>query len=171
MNKTPIYAVAAAALISTVALAQQATPPTTSDAVSPSTRMAPAAPAAAATAFVDRQGADQFLASDLIGMKVRGGADETLGEINDLLLDRNGGVTAAVIGVGGFLGMGAKTVAVPFQTVELTRNADGAERLVLRRTKDELKSAPDFAKYQRPAPAATGSVTPPPPTTPPATTR
>ncbi|MFG1299410.1 PRC-barrel domain-containing protein [Xanthobacter sp. V3C-3] len=176
MRKMPIYAVAAAALLSTAAIAQQTTPTTPGTTVPPAAQMTPPA-ARASTAFIAQQSADQMLASDLIGMTVRGGGDENLGEINDLVVDRSGTVMGALIGVGGFLGMGEKDVAVPFQAVEITRGTDGKERLVLRKTKDELKAAPAFTKYERPAPAATGSVnpnrpaaTPPVGTTPQATT-
>lgn len=167
MKKTPIYAAAAALLLSGTAMAQQPMPPAASPA--PSAQMAPHA------SFVNRQAADQHLASKLIGTTVYGAAEENLGEINDLLIDRTGNVVAAVIGVGGFLGVGEKDVAVPFQSVEVSRKADGKQHLVLRKTKDELKNAPEFAEFDA-APATTGSVntTRPmgtPPATPPAGAR
>ncbi|MDI4664089.1 PRC-barrel domain-containing protein [Xanthobacter autotrophicus] len=170
MKNTPIYAAIATILLSTTALAQTATTPASPTPPAATTPMAPGATMGqSGQAFIQQQRADQHLASSLIGMSVHGAADETLGEINDLLLDRNGMVSAAVIGVGGFLGVGEKDVAVPFQAVEVTRNADGKNRLVLRKTKDELKAAPEFAKYES-APATTGSVAKP-ATTPPATAR
>ncbi|MFG1319977.1 PRC-barrel domain-containing protein [Xanthobacter autotrophicus] len=168
MNKMPIYAAAATILLSTTAMAQTTVPPAMPNTPAATTPMTPGG-TSGHSAFIQQQRADQHLASNLIGMNVYGGADENLGEINDLVLDRTGTVTAAVIGVGGFLGVGQKDVAVPFQAVEMTRNADGKNRLVLRKTKDELKAAPEFAKYEA-APATTGSVTPTrPATTPPAT--
>ncbi|MFG1373150.1 PRC-barrel domain-containing protein [Xanthobacter oligotrophicus] len=171
MNKMPIYAAAATLLLSTTAMAQTTIPPAMPNTPAATTPMTPGA-TSGHSAFIQQQRADQHLASNLIGMKVHGAADENLGEINDLVLDRTGAVTAAVIGVGGFLGVGQKDVAVPFQAVEVIRNADGKNRLVLRKTKDELKAAPEFAKYDA-APSTTGSVTKPahPVTTPPATTR
>lgn len=158
MNKMPIYAAAATILLSTTAMAQTRVPPAMPNTPAATTPMTPGG-TSGHSAFIQQQRADQHLASNLIGMNVYGGADENLGEINDLVLDRTGTVTAAVIGVGGFLGVGQKDVAVPFQAVEVTRNADGKNRLVLRKTKDELKAAPEFAKYEA-APATTGSVTP-----------
>lgn len=169
MKKMPLFAVATAALLSTAAIAQQ-TPATTAPRPAPNAQVTPpigAATLPGATAFVTQQRADQFLASNLIGMKVYGAASENLGEINDLLVDRDGSVMAAIIGVGGFLGVGEKNVAVPFQMVEMTRGS-GGDRLVLRKSKDDLKAAPTFAKYTA-EPATTGSVsTPRPATTPPA---
>lgn len=155
MRKMPIFAAAAAALLSTTAIAQQATPPAAT--TPPAAQMTTPPAARATTAFIAQQSADQMLASDLIGMTVRGAGDENLGEINDLVVDRSGTVMGALIGVGGFLGMGEKDVAVPFQAVEVSRDADGKERLVLRKTKDELKAAPTFTKYER-SPATTGTV-------------
>ncbi len=52
-----------------------------------------------------------MLSTNLIGKKVSGAGDENLGEVNDVLMDRNGNVIGAVIGVGGFLGVGEKDVA------------------------------------------------------------
>lgn len=171
MKTKPIYIIAATAFLSTAALAQQ-TPPTTPQPMPNAQVTPPAAGSSAATttmAFISNQRADQFLANDLIGTTVYGAGNETLGEINDLLVEPDGSVSAAVIGVGGFLGVGEKNVAVPFQMVEKMRNASG-QRLVLRKTKDELKSAPTFTKYDG-APAATGSVSGTRPATPPATAR
>ena len=51
-------------------------------------------------------------ASKLIGLNVYNEANEKLGDINELLLDKNGTVKAVVIGVGGFLGMGEHDIAV-----------------------------------------------------------
>lgn len=168
MNKLPIYAAAVTALLSTAAIAQQTPPATSSPQPAPSVQITP--PAGSSMAFINQQRADQFLASDLIGTTVYGAANENLGEINDLLVEPTGSVSAAVIGVGGFLGVGEKNVAVPFQMVEMTRNSDG-ERLVLRKSKDELKAAPKFTKYDA-APATTGSVgTSRPATVPPAGAR
>lgn len=179
MKNIKFLTVAAASLLASAAIAQQTTPTTTpaNPATQPPAATAPATPAPAAS-FIGMQTADQMLASDLIGMSVRGAGNESIGEINDVVVARDGRVIGAVIGVGGFLGIGEKDVAVPFQAVEVSRDGDGNERLVLRKTRDELKAAPSFTKYERNAPAATGSVnntnrpagTPPTGTTPQAAT-
>jgi hypothetical protein len=49
-----------------------------------------------------------------------------------------------VVGVGGFLGIGQKQVAVNFTSLQLTVAADNTKRFVIQTTKDELTSAPDF---------------------------
>jgi len=64
----------------------------------------------------------QMLSSDLSGTTVYGMNNENIGEINDMLMDRDGRVAAVIIGVGGFLGIGEKDVAVPFQALEIVGN-------------------------------------------------
>lgn len=154
-----LVAVPALAQSTAPAPSTQAAPPATS---TPSADMkatpTPGSSAAASGGFIDAQRQEQWLATSLIGTKVSGAADESLGEVNDVLLDRNGNIVGAVIGVGGFLGIGEKDVAVPFNTLELVRNPDG-DKLVLRKSKDELKAAPEFKEYTQPA-AASGSSAP-----------
>src|SRR4051812_6154869 len=77
--------------------------------------------------FVDRQQPGQMLASrQLIGATVVGPNNERVGDVNDVLLDRNGQAVAIVVGVGGFLGIGEKDVAVSFREVQFTpRNQGG----------------------------------------------
>jgi sporulation protein YlmC with PRC-barrel domain len=97
-------------------------------------------------------------------------ADNKIGEIMDVLVDRDGKVTALVVGVGGFLGMGEKDVAVPFNSVGITTKDNNKYYLVMNSTKDALKSAKGF-KYDRnamtwlpeDAPTTTGSPAAPPP--------
>src|SRR5437016_3525577 len=87
-------ATAVAALLLAPALAQ----------VPGSTSSTPGATAATGTpGFIAEQGKEQWLASkNLIGTRVIGPSNETVGSINDLLVDRDGAILAAVIGVGGF---------------------------------------------------------------------
>ena len=61
---------------------------------------------------------NQIMASELIGTRVVSANNESIGDINDVIVDRNGQAMAAVIGVGGFLGIGEKDVAVPFKSLE-----------------------------------------------------
>jgi len=87
------------------------------------------------------------LASKIIGMPVYDGAmnaSNNLGNINDLVLDESGAIAAAIIGVGGFLGIGEKQVAVDFQALQWVVAEDNTERYVISATIDELTSAPDF---------------------------
>lgn len=87
------------------------------------------------------------LASKIIGQPVYDGTGtdaNNLGNIKDLVLDQNGQVAAVVVGVGGFLGIGEKQVAVDFTALQFVVAADNTERYVVQTTKDELTNAPDF---------------------------
>ena len=94
-------------------------------------------------------------------------SDSKIGEIMDVLVNRDGKVTALIVGVGGFLGAGEKDVAVPFDAVQVTNKNNNKYYLVMNTTKDALKSAKGF-KYDRnamtwkpeEAPATTGSQPP-----------
>ena len=57
-------------------------------------------------------------ASKLVGLNVYNDNNESIGSINDLLTDKSGNIKAVVIGVGGFLGVGAHLVAVPFDKIK-----------------------------------------------------
>ena len=74
-------------------------------------------------------------------------SNSKIGEVMDVLLSPDGKVNALIIGVGGFLGMGEKDVAVPFNAVAHTTK-DGKVYLTLNTTKDALKSAPGL-RYDR----------------------
>lgn len=91
------------------------------------------------------QSADQISAKTYMGQSVYNGQNESIGSINDLILQKQGGVVAAVVGVGGFLGMGQKNVAVPFDKISATQNAqDGTIKLTTTETAESLKAAPEF---------------------------
>jgi sporulation protein YlmC with PRC-barrel domain len=70
-------------------------------------------------------------------------SDNKIGDVDDLLIDKEGRVTAMIIGVGGLLGMGEKDVAVPFSSVRAWAKND-KWYLVLNTTKEALKTAPGF---------------------------
>lgn len=72
-----------------------------------------AAPAATTTSSQEKMALKgNWRASKLMGLDVYNEANEKLGDVNELILDKNGKVTAVVIGVGGFLGMGEHDIAV-----------------------------------------------------------
>jgi sporulation protein YlmC with PRC-barrel domain len=82
-----------------------------------------------------------WLASDIYKANVYDNSENKIGEVTDLVLDNEGNVVTAVIGVGGVLGAGQKDVAVPFRDLKIS-SRDGKEWLVLDRTKDDLKNVP-----------------------------
>ena len=69
---------------------------------------------------------------------------DAIGNINNLVVAKDGSVDAVIIGVGGFLGMGEKNVAVPFDSLSWSVDANGKPLAYLSTTKDELKNAPSF---------------------------
>jgi sporulation protein YlmC with PRC-barrel domain len=74
-------------------------------------------------------------------------SDAKIGEISDVLVDKDGKIEAFIVSVGGFLGVGEKDVAVPFSAVRgIERN--GKWWLTMNATKDGLKGAPGY-KYDR----------------------
>jgi sporulation protein YlmC with PRC-barrel domain len=78
-----------------------------------------AAPALAqSTNFITEQTATQWRASKFVGVDIYGTDNAKIGDVNEVLLDASGNAQAVVIGVGGFLGIGEKNVAVPFTSVQ-----------------------------------------------------
>ena len=180
MIRTLLATTALAALLSTGAIAQEAAP------AAPATTVAPAATDAAPVTGTDvDSGAVQttdvnepwdmsagYTAADtdnlgtrLIGQPVYSAAGEEaeeIGNISDLVFSEDGQITAVVIGVGGFLGIGEKAVAVDFGALEFTLAADNTERWVLPTTAEALTAAPDFvwAEDEPVDGAADGTVAP-----------
>jgi sporulation protein YlmC with PRC-barrel domain len=87
------------------------------------------------------------LVTKLLGQKVyssiEDNADE-IGTINDMVVTSGFGISAVVLEVGGFLGLGSKDVAVDFSQLEWAERSDGSRRWVLPTTADALKEAPAF---------------------------
>jgi sporulation protein YlmC with PRC-barrel domain len=140
-----LTAVAIGALVSSAALAQS----TKSDAQTASAK-------------------NEWQASELIHMNVYNNQNEKIGDIKELMLDKGGKVANVVIGVGGFIGMGERDVAVPFDQLkwvneparsannsssstttgsaqtQQTRGKNYPDHAVLNATKDQLKAMPQF---------------------------
>ncbi|WP_181706219.1 PRC-barrel domain-containing protein [Chthonobacter rhizosphaerae] len=96
--------------------------------------------------FVEMQQEGQWLASNLMGADIRGQNDEEIGDVKDVVLGQDGTPSAVVIGVGGFLGIGEKNVAVPFERLTVNREEGESDdvQIVLQTTKEELEQAPAF---------------------------
>jgi hypothetical protein len=81
-------------------------------------------------------------------------ADNKIGDVRDLIIDEDGRIIAAIIGIGGFLGIDEKNVAIPFDALKLSPESFGGKIvtkvLTVNTTKDELKGAPGL-KYDRDA--------------------
>ncbi len=83
-------------------------------------------------------------ASETMGQTVYNRTNDKLGEIQELLIEGNGQVVAAVIGMGGFLGMGERDVAINYRALQITRDPDGKSRLVVDADKATLLNAPAY---------------------------
>lgn len=98
-----------------------------------------------AAEVISRQGASDVLASKIVGATVYSATDEKVGDIQYLVLAKDGKVEAAVIGVGGFLGVAKKDVALNFRSLNITYDTDNSvKKITADVTKDGLKSAPEY---------------------------
>jgi hypothetical protein len=88
--------------------------------------------------FLSEQKPDDLLASKLIGKPAVNNRDEKIGDVNDLVTDRSGKVIGALIGVGGFLGIGEKNVAVRFEDLKFTRDENSNVKAALDISKETL---------------------------------
>ncbi|PRX10096.1 UNVERIFIED_ORG: PRC-barrel domain protein [Martelella mediterranea] len=89
----------------------------------------------------------QILGSELLGATVyttEGPDGEAVGDIEDLLVGQDGMIAGLVIGVGGFLGLAEKNVAVPFTQVEQYRDDQYMLHLTLAASREQLEGAPEF---------------------------
>ena len=105
---------------------------------------------------VASQSPDEFLASNFKGTDVIGSDNKKIGDVADILFEKDGTIKAYVISFGGFLGMGAKEVAIAPTAFEVVPGEKGgAKKLKLAMSQNDLKSAQKFTEYQPPKPAAT----------------
>jgi sporulation protein YlmC with PRC-barrel domain len=107
--------------------------------------MAATDPTMGAGPMVEREGYTRMMSGDvpadrLIGMTVYGINDENVGEISDLILGTDAASSAAIIGVGGFLGIGEKDVQVPFGMLTFLRSDNDDIRIFVDSTEDRLKN-------------------------------
>lgn len=81
----------------------------------------------------------------LTGADVRDASDASIAEVQDLVLTAEGQVTDVVLDVGGFLGMGAKRVAIPMDSLTVAQADGGALRLWVNMTKEQLEALPEYS--------------------------
>lgn len=93
--------------------------------------------------YIAKAPSEAVLVSIYFNRSVYNQEGERLGSVNDLLVSPDGSVVAAVIGVGGFLGIGEKEIAVPFAIARVARR-DNSWHLVIDASKDALQGAPSF---------------------------
>ena len=88
-----------------------------------------------------------MLASKLKGADVIGADDKKIGDVSDLLFSKDGKLEAYILSVGGFLGVGAKEVALPPSAIQLAQDKD-SWKLKVSATKDQLAQAPNFERHK-----------------------
>jgi sporulation protein YlmC with PRC-barrel domain len=89
----------------------------------------------------------EVTSSKLVGKNLYNNKNETIGEVEDLVIDNGKTVTGVVVSVGGFLGMGERYVLVDPSSIFLHK-ADGKLKAMVDTDKDALKNAPEF-KYNK----------------------
>jgi hypothetical protein len=187
MIKKLLLATAASGLMLTTALAQApstspstppdksppaaspstpSTPPATKDAA-PAAKDAskPAAPAAQKDAskpaeqkVVTSQTPDQFLASKFSGTDVVGADDKKVGDVSDVLFDKDGKILAYVVSIGGFLGIGSKDVALAPDSFTVVKGKDNeSDKLKISMSQEQLKQMASFEAYKPPSKTTTGA--------------
>jgi hypothetical protein len=114
----------------------------------------PAAAAAAAAAIAATTGSapppsvtvlGSKQAQSVLGKEVRSAANEDMGRIVDVIVDRAGQVRAAVIDFGGFLGVGSRKIAVDWNALRFsTDSSKRPEVITLELTRDQVKGAPEY---------------------------
>jgi hypothetical protein len=111
LAKYAIAGLAAFAMLASVASAQQQQPSATEE----SGKTAATTSTPAPSSFHGN-----WRASKVVGLNVYNDSNESIGSINDMLMDKNGDIKGVVIGVGGFLGLGERLVAVPFDKIKFS---------------------------------------------------
>ncbi len=83
-------------------------------------------------------------AHGVLGREVRSAADENMGRIVDVVVDRSGTVRAAVIDFGGFLGVGSRKIVVDWNALHFGRVVNKSDSITLELTKDQVTAAPEY---------------------------
>lgn len=139
-----------AMLLATAAQAQS-TQPAPARPAPPAAAPSTTAPPGAATVTT---AAEDNMASRLIGSSIRNTANETIGEVSDLVLDNTGKVKTVIVVVGGFLGIGEHKVALRYDQLQSTRDASGKSIMMSSMTRDQLKALPEWRDPNAAATAA-----------------
>ena len=104
----------------------------------------------------------QIRATQMDGSTVYDTQNQKVGDIKDIILDRDGKVAAVVLDVGAFLGMGGKYVAVAMNDLKITNdNNSNKQRFTVDMTKDQLKAAQAYDLNANTNAPRTGTSTPP----------
>jgi hypothetical protein len=91
---------------------------------------------------------EMILVSNLWNASVYGPDEQRIGDINDIIIKSDGKIEGVIVGVGGFLGVGEKNVALRLDRFKVTPEADGRARITISTTKEELQQSPEFKTKQ-----------------------
>ncbi|MFN3672345.1 MAG: PRC-barrel domain-containing protein [Bosea sp. (in: a-proteobacteria)] len=119
MKRRIAFTTVGCAMLAATAIAQTTAPSAPAPAPAAPAATAPAATAPATSTLATQNQAMQghWRASKLMGVDIYGPDNEKVGDVTEVLVDKTGKITAVTVGVGGFLGIGAKDVAVKFEEV------------------------------------------------------
>jgi hypothetical protein len=92
---------------------------------------------------------ESVLVSNLWNATVYGPDEQRIGDVNDLIIKPDGKIEGVVVGVGGFLGVGEKNVALKLDRFKVTPEPDGRARITVSAKKEELDQAPEFKKEEQ----------------------
>ncbi len=98
-----------------------------------------------ANRFMRNEAQGQWLVGSLWNRSVYNASGQSIGELKDVVIGPDGRIQALVVGVGGFLGLGEKNVAVDYNFIEKNGGIT-PNRITLNMTEQELRSAPSFIK-------------------------
>jgi hypothetical protein len=142
-NPTALAAVLALSLLTAIggaaALAENAPAPATTETPADKPPNPAPAPEPAAVTILNNHEVEGIL-----GREVRSPADENMGRIVDVLVDRSGQVRAAIIDFGGFLGVGSRKIAVDWGALHFPTPGKPDAAIALELTRDQLKAAPEY---------------------------
>jgi sporulation protein YlmC with PRC-barrel domain len=121
---------------------------TVAGAQTPASPVAPRTDPAPAVRILTNVPADTQTVTRWYKQNVYDPSDSKIGEVMDVLVDHEGKIGVLIVGVGGFVGVGEKDVAVPFNAVQFKTKDNNKWYPVMNTTKDALKTAPGY-KYDR----------------------
>jgi hypothetical protein len=139
-HPTALAAVAAAVLAFALATTAvySADTPTTGQTGSPAGNPAAAPDIPAVTILNNHE------VQGILGREVLSAANENMGRIVDVLVDRSGQVRAAIIDFGGFLGVGSRKIAVDWNALHFPAPGKADAKITLELTRDQVKAAPEY---------------------------
>ncbi|RAI42439.1 PRC-barrel domain-containing protein [Rhodoplanes roseus] len=160
MIRNLVAVAAVGGLMMSTALAQSPSPST---GTTPGAMGSSTSASSAAASVITQQSPNQWLASKFMGTDVIGTDDAKIGDVSDVLFDKSGKVDALIVGVGGFLGIGQKDIALPISSFQVIaansgKNNTSSDQLRLSMTKDQLQQQAEF-KTMNSASTTTGAGT------------